>query len=124
MGLPVPSMPSDVTLMFPNMFFMVTVLNFVVPGVIFDFVSFSFHVPICGSAAKHAATPKKQNARVKRKGFFLIPPSNRDFRFASILSGSHNRRQRLWQGGQPMIFEHDRRTHREDKDRAGTGRPH
>ena len=35
-----------------------------VPGVIFDFASFSFHVPISGSAAKHDAHPKKQNARV------------------------------------------------------------
>jgi hypothetical protein len=32
--------------------------------VIFDFDSLSFQVPICGSAAKHAADPKKQNARV------------------------------------------------------------
>jgi hypothetical protein len=37
---------------------------FKVPAVIFDFDSFSFQVPICGSAAKHAAVPKKQNARV------------------------------------------------------------
>jgi hypothetical protein len=32
--------------------------------VIFDFDSFSFQVPICGSAAKHAAAPRKQNAKV------------------------------------------------------------
>jgi hypothetical protein len=38
------------------------VVNFNVPGVIFDFASFSFQVPICGSAAKHAAVAKKQNA--------------------------------------------------------------
>jgi hypothetical protein len=37
---------------------------FKVPGVIFDFDSLSFQVPICGSAAKHAAAPKKQNAIV------------------------------------------------------------
>jgi hypothetical protein len=35
-----------------------------VPGVIFDFDSLSFQVPICRSAAKHAAAPRKQNAKV------------------------------------------------------------
>ena len=37
---------------------------FKVPGVIFDFVSLSFQVPISESAAKDAAIPKKQNATV------------------------------------------------------------
>jgi hypothetical protein len=37
---------------------------FNVPGVIFDFDSFSFQVPICGSAAKHTAPVRKENARV------------------------------------------------------------
>src|ERR1044072_4422415 len=64
MGLPFPSAPSFDTFMVPNMFLKVTVVNFVVPGVIFDFASFSFQVPICGSAAKHIAQPKKQSARV------------------------------------------------------------
>jgi hypothetical protein len=32
--------------------------------VIFDLASFRFHVPICGSAAKHAAPAKKQNDRI------------------------------------------------------------
>jgi hypothetical protein len=50
--------------MFPNMLLKVTVVNFIVPGVIFDFASFSFQVPMFGSAAKHAAAAKKQNARV------------------------------------------------------------
>jgi hypothetical protein len=35
-----------------------------VPGVIFDFASFSFQVPIWGSAAKHTAPAKKQDASV------------------------------------------------------------
>jgi len=39
-------------------------LNFVVPGVIFDFASFSFQVPICGSAARQVAHPRKQNVKV------------------------------------------------------------
>jgi hypothetical protein len=43
---------------------------FKVPGIIFDFVSFSFQVPIGGSAAKHAAVPKKQNARVLQSILF------------------------------------------------------
>ena len=41
-----------------------TCVFFKVPGVIFDFDSLSFQVPICGSAARHAAAPKKQNAIV------------------------------------------------------------
>jgi hypothetical protein len=50
----------------------VTVVNFNVPGVIFDLASFSFQVPICGSAAKHAATPKKQNATVSPIAFVFM----------------------------------------------------
>src|ERR1700756_1929238 len=36
-----------------------------IPGVAFDLASFSFHVPICGSAAKDTAANKKENASVK-----------------------------------------------------------
>src|SRR5206468_7869906 len=72
MGLPAPSMPSDVSFMFPNVFLKVTVLNFAVPGVSFDFAWFSFHVPICGSAATHTAPPKKQNARVIPRAFVFM----------------------------------------------------
>jgi hypothetical protein len=72
MGLPFPSTPSFDTFTFPNVFLKVTVVNFVVPGVIFDFASFSFHVPICGSAAKHAAHPKKQNARINPIPFVFM----------------------------------------------------
>jgi len=50
----------------------VTVVNFPVPGVIFDLDSFNFQVPIWGSAAKHAATAKKQNARVNPIVFFFM----------------------------------------------------
>src|SRR5438552_17554533 len=64
MGLPLASVPSAVTFVFPNVLLKVTVLNFVVPGVIFDLASFSFQVPICGSAAKHAAPAKKPNTKV------------------------------------------------------------
>jgi len=39
-------------------------LFFAVPGVNFDLLSFSFQVPICGSAAKPAAAAKKQSAKV------------------------------------------------------------
>jgi hypothetical protein len=64
MGLPFASMPSDFTFICPNMLEQTTCVFFRVSGVILDFPSFSFQVPICGSAAKHAAAPKKQNARV------------------------------------------------------------
>jgi hypothetical protein len=47
-------------------------VNFVVPGVIFDFASFSFHVPMCGAAAKHIAAPKKQKARVSPRAFVFM----------------------------------------------------
>ena len=52
-----------------------------VPGVIFDFASFSFHVPICGSAAKHAAHPKKQNARVNPIVFVFMAAIESGFSF-------------------------------------------
>jgi prefoldin subunit 5 len=81
MGLPFPSTPSFDTFMFPNMFLKVTVVNFVVPGVIFDFASFSFHVPICGSAAKHAAHPKKQNARINPIAFVFMTAIESGFLF-------------------------------------------
>src|SRR4029450_9696711 len=81
MGLPLPSTPSFDTFMFPNMFLKVAVVNFVVPGVIFDFASFSFHVPICGSAAKHAAHPRKQNARVNPSVFVFMTPIESRFSF-------------------------------------------
>jgi hypothetical protein len=55
---------------FPNMLLKVTVVNFNVPGVIFDFASFSFQVPICGSSAKHIAASKKHNARVNPRFLF------------------------------------------------------
>ena len=47
------------------------VLNINVPGVIFDFAAFNFHVPICGSTAKHAAAAKAQQARVNPIVFFI-----------------------------------------------------
>jgi hypothetical protein len=53
---------------------------FNVPGVIFDFDSFSFQVPICGSAAKHAAAPKKQNARVNPIGLIFMCSIEAGFR--------------------------------------------
>jgi len=43
-----------------------------VPGVIFDFASFSFHVPICGVAAKQAAPAKSETARVNPKVFLFM----------------------------------------------------
>ena len=47
---------------------------FKVRGIIFDLASFSFQVPIYGSAAKHTAAPKKQNARVKLIAFMFMCP--------------------------------------------------
>jgi len=38
----------------------------------FDFVSFSFQVPICGFAAKQVAHPKKQSARVNPMVFVFM----------------------------------------------------
>jgi hypothetical protein len=58
--------------MFPNVSLKVTVVNFAVPAVIFDLASLSFHVPICGSAAKHSAPAKKQNARVNPNVFIFM----------------------------------------------------
>src|SRR5215475_12094327 len=55
-------MPSDFTLTCPSRLDQTTRMFFKVPGVIFDFASFSFQVPICGSAARHAPPTKKQNA--------------------------------------------------------------
>jgi hypothetical protein len=55
------------------MLLQVTVLNFNVPGVIFDLAWFSFQVPICGSAAKHAAVAKKQNANVNPSVLTFMP---------------------------------------------------
>src|SRR5215469_743277 len=48
---------------------------FGLPGAIFDLVSFSFQLPICGSAAKHAAPNKKQTARVNPIVFVFIGSS-------------------------------------------------
>jgi hypothetical protein len=40
--------------------------------VIFDFDSFRFQVPICGSAAKHAVAARKQRARVNPIVFIFM----------------------------------------------------
>jgi hypothetical protein len=64
MGLRFASIPSDFTFICPNMLEQTTCVFFRVSGVILDFRSFSFQVPICGSAAQHAAPAKKKNARV------------------------------------------------------------
>jgi hypothetical protein len=53
---------------------------FPVPGVIFDLALFSFQVPICGSAARHAAAPKKQNARVNPIGLIFMRSIETGFR--------------------------------------------
>src|SRR5260370_30598199 len=55
---------------------------FVVPCVLFDLASFSFQVPICGSAAKHTAPPKKQNARVNPSAFVFMCSIGTGFRLA------------------------------------------
>jgi hypothetical protein len=71
MGLPFASIPSDFTFICPNMLEQTTCVFFRVSGVILDFRSFSFQVPICGSAAKHTALAKKQSARVNPIVFFI-----------------------------------------------------
>jgi hypothetical protein len=98
------------------MFLKVTVVNFVVPGVIFDFASFSFHVPICGSAAKHAAHPKKQNVTVNPIVFVFMTAIESGFLFlVNIFPGATLPNVRLWPSPQRMIFGHDRRTHPENQ---------
>src|SRR5437764_12317145 len=63
-----------------------TVVFFPSPGVSFDFASFNFHVPICGSsAAKHAAPAKKQSARVNPIVFIFMPHRSRIFRCRQCL---------------------------------------
>ena len=45
------------------------------PAAIFDFASFSFHVPICTSLAKHTAPARKHSARVNTPILtFILPP--------------------------------------------------
>jgi hypothetical protein len=46
------------------MLLQVTVLNFNVPGVIFDLGPFNFHVPICGSAATQTDPASTHHAKV------------------------------------------------------------
>jgi hypothetical protein len=55
---------------------------FVIPGVNFDLASFSFQVPICGSAAKHSAPAQKQNANANTKAFVCMAPIEAEVRFA------------------------------------------
>jgi hypothetical protein len=57
-------------------------VNLAVPGVIFDLASFNFQVPIWGSAAKHAAPPKKQNARVNPIVFVFMCSIESGFSFS------------------------------------------
>jgi hypothetical protein len=64
MGLPFASIPSDFTFICPNMLEQTTRVFLRVSGVILDFRSFSFQVPICGSAARHTPAPRKQNTKV------------------------------------------------------------
>src|SRR5207244_391853 len=62
-----------------------TVVFFPSPGVSFDFASFNFHVPIFGSsAAKHAASAKKQSARVNRIVLVFMPPPSTDVQIPSM----------------------------------------
>jgi hypothetical protein len=60
----------------------VTVVNFNVPGVIFDFDSFTFHVPICGSAAKHAVVASTKKTGVSTIVLIFIRPIEAGFRCA------------------------------------------
>src|SRR5438477_12989560 len=62
-----------------------TVVFFPSPGISFDFASFNFHVPICGSsAAKHAAPAKKQSATVNPVVFLFMPSPSTEFQFPSM----------------------------------------
>jgi hypothetical protein len=48
----------------------------------FDLASFSFQVPICGSAAKHSAPAQKQNANANTKAFVFMAHIETEVRFA------------------------------------------
>jgi hypothetical protein len=50
------------------------VLFFGIPAASFDLASFSFHVPICASLAKHTAPARKHSTRVNTLVFALISP--------------------------------------------------
>jgi hypothetical protein len=54
---------------------------FKVPGVIFDFASFSFHVPMSGVAAKQAAPATKETARVNPRVFVFMRVIESGFSF-------------------------------------------
>src|SRR4029453_14602928 len=51
-------------------------LTLSVPDVSLDFAWFSFEVSICGSSAKHNATPKQQSAKINPVVFVFITRSN------------------------------------------------
>src|SRR5438552_10994682 len=70
------------------------------PGVSFDFASFSFQVPICGSAAKQAAPAKKQNARVNPIVFVFMRSIEPGFPFpVNVFFQANSRRVTAWARG-------------------------
>jgi hypothetical protein len=69
-------------------------VTFPIPGVAFDLASFSFHVPICRSAAKDTAPAKQQIATVNPIVLVFMAPIetgfrssvNSSFRFQSVFA--------------------------------------
>jgi hypothetical protein len=69
-----------------------------------------------GSAAKQAAHPKNQNARVNPMVFVFISAIESGLLFlVNTFPGETIHDKKLRQGMQPMIFGHDRRTHPENQ---------
>ena len=62
---------------------------FIVPGVIFDFASLSFQVPICGFAAKEAAHATRETARINPIVFVFMPAIESGFSISvNLLPGA------------------------------------
>jgi hypothetical protein len=66
---------------------------FNVPGAIFDFDSFSFQVPTCGSAARHTADPKKEKATVNPMVLIFMERIETGFRRSVDTFPSENSRR-------------------------------
>ena len=85
------------------------------PGTNFDFASFSFQVPICGSSANDtAAAAKKQSATINPVVFVFMPYSTPNLHFGSILlfakrlpSNSHGAVIRVYDEAGNVIETHE-----------------
>src|SRR4030095_1223409 len=92
-GLPSPSVPSTVTFTPSLVVSYVTVVNFGAPPGTFDFAPFNFHIPSCGSAAKHTA-PTRHTRTVSRIVLaFIHTPNLSPFRVLLGWLGIHLNRE-------------------------------